>query len=174
MSDLMRFSVIYVFVSFSLTAVSCLKVIVRSTGKDALLPCVYKGHNPPPETLSIFWRDKDNSPLLNIKKNKADNSSQHQKFRGRVESFPDLYKDGNFSIILKKVQQLDNGVYECHVPMVDVEQRVQLSVLGERAAAATSPTPGSSAHITAVTLNWLHLLLLSVLLCSVIQTQVTL
>ncbi|XP_067357317.1 V-set domain-containing T-cell activation inhibitor 1-like isoform X3 [Channa argus] len=130
MSDLMRFSVIYVFVSFSLTAVSCLKVIVRSTGKDALLPCVYKGHNPPPETLSIFWRDKDNSPLLNIKKNKADNSSQHQKFRGRVESFPDLYKDGNFSIILKKVQQLDNGVYECHVPMVDVEQRVQLSVLG--------------------------------------------
>ncbi|KAK2857236.1 hypothetical protein Q5P01_005971 [Channa striata] len=123
------FSGTNILVLLSLTAVSCQKVIKCFTGEDVLLPCVYKGRDPPPETLSVFWRDTDNNPVLDIKNNKPHYSSQHQKFRGRVESFPDLYKDGNFSIILKKVQQSDNGTYECHVPAVDVEQRLTLSVL---------------------------------------------
>ncbi|KAF3688293.1 CD276 antigen -like protein Precursor [Channa argus] len=173
MSDLMRFSVIYILVVFTLTAVSCQHQVISSfTGGNVLLPCVYERRDSSSNKVNVFWRDKYDDHVLDIIQNEADRQFQHQNFIDRVEGFPDQYKKGNFSIILKDLRQSDSGVYECFVE--DVKQSVQLTVSGERAAAATSPAPGSSAHITAVTLNSLHLLLLSVLLCSVIQTLVTL
>ncbi|XP_067357323.1 V-set domain-containing T-cell activation inhibitor 1-like isoform X1 [Channa argus] len=163
MSDLMRFSVSYIFVSFSLTAVSCQDQVTCYKGDDVLLPCMSTGAD-----LAVFWTDKNDDNVLTINQSKPDYSSQHEKFKGRVESFPDQYKKGNFSILLKKVQQSDSGSYYCFVPKVKFEQRVQLTVTGERAA--TSPAPGSSAHITGVTLNSLHLTLISVILFNCCST----
>ncbi|XP_067357324.1 CD276 antigen homolog isoform X2 [Channa argus] len=123
MSDLMRFSVSYIFVSFSLTAVSCQDQVTCYKGDDVLLPCMSTGAD-----LAVFWTDKNDDNVLTINQSKPDYSSQHEKFKGRVESFPDQYKKGNFSILLKKVQQSDSGSYYCFVPKVKFEQRVQLTV----------------------------------------------
>ncbi|KAK2851954.1 hypothetical protein Q5P01_008230 [Channa striata] len=102
-------------------------VIESFTGQDVLLPCVYRG-DPLPETLSVYWRDKGDNIVLDIRRQHPYEESQSQEFRGRVESVPDLYKKGDFSIVLKKVQLMDSGTYRCYIPQVDFQQTVLLIV----------------------------------------------
>ncbi|KAG8004454.1 BCL-6 corepressor [Nibea albiflora] len=51
-------------------------------------------------------------------------------FRGRVVSFPELYRAGNFSIMMTDVRQSDSSQYDCHIPAVDFQQRIVLIVSG--------------------------------------------
>ncbi|KAK2917264.1 hypothetical protein Q8A73_004010 [Channa argus] len=126
----MRFSVIYILVVFTLTAVSCQHQVISSfTGGNVLLPCVYERRDSSSNKVNVFWRDKYDDHVLDIIQNEADRQFQHQNFIDRVEGFPDQYKKGNFSIILKDLRQSDSGVYECFVE--DVKQSVQLTVSGE-------------------------------------------
>ncbi|XP_070786591.1 V-set domain-containing T-cell activation inhibitor 1-like [Enoplosus armatus] len=141
--------------------VSCQVKVQGFVGDTVLLPCFYNEDDPLPKTVSVFWRDKDDSNVLDIIQNVPDLSTQNQKFRGRVLSFLDQYKEGNFSIVLNNVQRSDSSPYECHIPEVDFEQHVSLTVSGRRVevAAATPPGPSGGA---AVTPHPLLLILLSV------------
>ncbi|XP_067439956.1 V-set domain containing T-cell activation inhibitor 1-like isoform X2 [Thunnus thynnus] len=152
----------------SLNTVRCLDEVRVYIGDVALLPCIY--NNTVPEKVTISWRDKDNNNVLDIKENIPDWKSQSEKFKGRVTSFSNLYKEGNFSISLKEVQQGDAGVYECNIKVPEGSQRkVKLIVTGERPKKTTT-APAQTGGAAAVTPASLRLLLLSaglsVLLCS--------
>ncbi|KAK2857054.1 hypothetical protein Q5P01_005789 [Channa striata] len=168
--DCLRLSLTSIYLFSILAIVRCEVEVQAYLGEDVLLPCVYSRISPVPETGSIFWRDKDNNAMLNVIRKETTESFECRNFRGRVKGFPDQYRKGNFSIILKNVSLLDRGAYECHVPAVDFMCRVQLAVSGERPA-STSPAPGSSVHGGAVTLHSLHLTLLSVLLSVLVGSE---
>ncbi|KAF3688295.1 CD276 antigen -like protein Precursor [Channa argus] len=125
----------------SLTSVICqLQVYQGFIGLDVLLPCVYSEEDPLPETVSVYWRDKDDNIVLDIIDSSPKKGLGDLMFRERVESFPELFKNGNFSIILRKLQQTDAGLYECHIPKVDFQVKVSLMVSDAQAAAATTTT----------------------------------
>ncbi|XP_071335700.1 uncharacterized protein [Trachinotus anak] len=142
--------------------VSCLVIIKGFIGDNILLPCVYPGIYPPPQMVNVYWRDKDNNVMLDIISGVQNMKSQSNNFSGRVISSSDQYWKGNFSIVLQNVQESDTGVYECNIPAVDLEDRVQLNVTGKRVAAENA----------AVTLNASLLALLSVLLTLLSYTQI--
>ncbi|XP_044043582.1 CD276 antigen homolog [Siniperca chuatsi] len=162
MGGLTRFGefLLWLFLVYRMKTVTCQVNVVGFIGDTVLLPCFYSDVSALKDPFSVFWRDKDNSNVLDIKDNAPDISAQGAKFKNRVSSFQELYKKGNFSITVKNVQQSDSGTYECHIRSVDFEQRVSLSVSGKRVVAATPP-PGPAGGAV-VTPNSLHIILLSV------------
>ncbi|XP_067357306.1 V-set domain-containing T-cell activation inhibitor 1-like isoform X3 [Channa argus] len=122
-----KLEVICIFVVFTLTTVTSNDQVTGDIGGDALLPCFYNGGGLPGK-VTAYWRDKDDNNVLDIIQNVPNNSSQNSKFKGRVTSFPDLYKKGNFSIVLKNLQKQDSGVYQCDIIAVDYTNKVTLTV----------------------------------------------
>uniref|UniRef100_A0A3P9C5L5 Ig-like domain-containing protein n=1 Tax=Maylandia zebra TaxID=106582 RepID=A0A3P9C5L5_9CICH len=95
-------------------------------GGEVLLPCVYSEKLSEPVT--AFWRDKDDKVVLDIiesKEHKID-----PKFKGRVVSFPDQYKTGNLSILIKGLRADNAGPYNCNIPKVDYQTKMTLKVTG--------------------------------------------
>ncbi|XP_039998388.1 CD276 antigen homolog isoform X2 [Xiphias gladius] len=117
-------------------------------GEEVLLPCVYRGDDPLPEKVSVYWRDKDDNSVLDIITPNV--TSQSQIFRDRASSFPHLYQKGNFSIVLRSLRQSDSGPYDCHIPKLELKQRVRLTVAGKRVEVAATPTPGPAVGNAAV------------------------
>ncbi|XP_026219411.1 CD276 antigen homolog isoform X2 [Anabas testudineus] len=160
----------------SLTTASCQVPVRGFTGDSVLLPCVYRGQDPLPGKVSAFWRDKDDNNVLDINQNVPDVLSANQRFKGRVESFPDEYHKGNFSIIMRNLQLSDSGVYDCDILHVDVKYQVRLTVSEKPAVKMTTPSSTTTSTATgpsgaaAVTLNSLLLTLLSVCLSLVFSS----
>ncbi|KAK5621335.1 hypothetical protein CRENBAI_009944 [Crenichthys baileyi] len=80
-------------------------------GQSVLLSCISSTSS----AVDVFWRDKDDKVLLDIKEGKPDPGSQDPKFKGRVSSFPEEYQKGNFSINMEKLELGDDGNYECSI-----------------------------------------------------------
>lgn len=97
-------------------------------GDNVLLPCVHESGS---DKMSVSWTDKDDNPVFDTNENKPELSSQSKIFKDRVESFPEQYKTGNFSIILKNISQSDSGVYNCSILDVNRQYRVSLTVSGQ-------------------------------------------
>ncbi|XP_030009471.1 uncharacterized protein LOC115432695 [Sphaeramia orbicularis] len=110
-----------------------------SEGADAVLPCTYPG-GPPPSDVSIYWKDKHDNQVLTIQNDKMDPRNQSPGYRNRTQSFPHQYKDGNFSLVLMKVDGSDAGLFECHIIPEGFQQNVRLNVTSKRG----SPESGSS------------------------------
>lgn len=116
---------------FSRLTVSCQdQVVIGFIGDAVLLPCVYREDDPLPDKVSVYWRDKDDNIVLDITNSSPNIKTQDKIFRDRVSTSPELYKGGNFSITLNNLRQSDGGLYECHIPRVDFQVKVQLNVLG--------------------------------------------
>ncbi|XP_060888153.1 CD276 antigen homolog [Labrus mixtus] len=141
--------------------VSCQQVIRAQVGDSVLLPCDYRT-DPLPETTTVFWRDNNNSVVLNIIKKKPDNNLQDEKYKGRVFSFQNVYNEGNFSILMKDVRLTDSSLYECLILEVNHLQILQLTVSERRAGAAdTSPHGAAGGAVVTSTSLLVSLLLLS-------------
>uniref|UniRef100_A0A669CTQ6 Uncharacterized LOC109201566 n=1 Tax=Oreochromis niloticus TaxID=8128 RepID=A0A669CTQ6_ORENI len=93
-------------------------------GDEVLLPCVYSEQLSEPVT--AFWRDKDDKVVLDIINSREDKIDP--KFKGRVVSFPDQYKNGNLSILIKGLRADDAGPYDCNIPKVDYQAKMTLKV----------------------------------------------
>lgn len=115
---------------FSCVSASCQTQVTAFLEDDVQLPCIYRDQIPLSQSVSVFWRDKDDRIVLDIINSRPDPTTQDQVFRGRVQSFSEQYNRNNFSIHLKNVQQSDSGFYECHIPKVDFQTKVQLKVEG--------------------------------------------
>ncbi|KAG7215080.1 hypothetical protein INR49_022805 [Caranx melampygus] len=89
-------------------------------GDDVLLPCSY------PDSSSHLRAQR-----VLEEPGRADGSGHRRAprtSRTRTRSSEDEH--GNFSVVLQDVQQLDGGLYECHM-VVDIRQRVRLHVTEE-------------------------------------------
>uniref|UniRef100_UPI003AB0D9FD CD276 antigen homolog n=1 Tax=Centroberyx gerrardi TaxID=166262 RepID=UPI003AB0D9FD len=128
-------------------------------GQDVLLPCTYSQPDKLQPGATVFWRGKDDLNIYDIISNKPDLSSQESRFRKRIHSFPELYSQGNFSIVLQQVQLTDSGPYDCFIPLVSIRHRVQLSITGERVTEEGEPDAGKRNGSAAVRVNPSSLLL---------------
>ncbi|XP_050921804.1 CXADR-like membrane protein isoform X2 [Lates calcarifer] len=137
-------------VIYGISTVSCQVKVEGFISDSVLLPCIYR-EGPLPDQFNVHWRDKDDKIVLDINNRVQDLTTQDQVFKGRVRSFPDEYKAGNFTVVLEQARQSDSGIYECHVPKVDFQRRVQLTVAGKPVEAAT---PSGSAGGEVVTPNF--------------------
>ncbi|KAK2857239.1 hypothetical protein Q5P01_005974 [Channa striata] len=143
-------SVVWIL-GFLFNSVICGSVVDECSGADVLLNCVCSLVDTPDKAV-IHWTDKQGNIVLDILHTVPDLNSQHRKFRGRVDSFPDLYKKGNFSIILKNVQLSDSGPYDCYVPWFRFHHSIRLTV--------TESPPPPAAGADAVRQNFTFLMLL--------------
>ena len=90
-----------------------------------MLPCTYSSSVL---QASTYWRDKDDISVLDIVEGSENHTHQGEKYRGRVFSFPDRYKNGDFSIIMTNLQRDDSDTYECYIQTVQYRTYVQLTV----------------------------------------------
>ncbi|XP_070814164.1 ICOS ligand-like [Chaetodon trifascialis] len=148
-----RLNLLFMLLVFKVNTAICQVNVQAFIGDTVLLPCIYSQGQPVQK--NVFWRDKDDSVVLDIIKDRPDLSTQNEKFRQRVVSFPDEFVKGNFSIQLKDVQQADSSPYECHIPSEDFQERLVLTVSGKRVEATPGPSGGAAG-----TPNPLHILLL--------------
>lgn len=140
-----------------LNSASCQLVVRGFVGEDVVLPCIYSNVDPLPDKVSVFWRDKDDRVVLDIVENSEDQMSQNVKFKGRVSSFPEQYRKGNFSVVIKTLRQDDGGPYDCTVHRMYFQRTVSLTVSGERDVGVSLTPPPGGAAVT----NSLHLRLLA-------------
>lgn len=127
-----------VLLVYGVKTVSCQDKIQVVVGRSAVLPCQYSHMKEP---VSVHWRDQQERVVLDIIDSTPKLSNQNPNYRDRVQSFQNQYQRGNFSIVLTKVQMMDSGTYDCHIPEVDFQKRVYLTVTGEREA--IPPTAGN-------------------------------
>uniref|UniRef100_A0A8C8DHJ9 Ig-like domain-containing protein n=1 Tax=Oryzias sinensis TaxID=183150 RepID=A0A8C8DHJ9_9TELE len=145
-------------------------VVDGSVGGSVLLPCIFTG--PPPKQINVAWRDEDTKAVLNIKNGSPVFSDQNQKYQGRVFSFQEEFKNGNFSIQMKNLQISDSDTYVCTMIPGGDERRVQLRVSGEMKMISNpevvADTPGHVTHRSLLGMGIVKvltvLLLLSILL----------
>lgn len=148
-----RLILLFMLLVFKVNTAICQVNVQAFIGDTVLLPCIHSQGQPVRK--NVFWRDKDDNIVLDIIKDRPNPSTQNEKFRERVVSFPDEYVKGNFSIQLKDVQQSDSSPYECHIPSEDFQERLVLTVSGKRVEATPGPSGGAAG-----TANPLHMILL--------------
>ncbi|CAL8288347.1 unnamed protein product [Lota lota] len=131
------------------SALSLETVAVRS-GQDVLLPCLCDADPPPGPGVSVFWRGPDDAHLYDIMAGRADSASQDGRFRGRVDSFPERYAAGNFSVLLRAARPADTARYACHIPSLGFRQDVELRVTGQEADETSGAAGRTRGHAAAL------------------------
>ncbi|XP_041841912.1 hyaluronan and proteoglycan link protein 4-like [Melanotaenia boesemani] len=88
--------------------------ITAELGHDVSLPCG-AGHDG--DIVAVDWTRPDLDPeyVFLYKDRHLDLSHQHPSFQNRVDLQDRQMKDGDVSLILKKVTTDDTGTYECRV-----------------------------------------------------------
>lgn len=95
-----------------------------------MLQCICSGLRHLPHRVGVFWRDREDRTILDIILSSLYTRFQHHLFRGRVQSFPHLWNQGNFSILLKHLQLSDSSSYTCFIPQLKLKETIQLTVSG--------------------------------------------
>ncbi|MEQ2289795.1 hypothetical protein AMECASPLE_036945 [Ameca splendens] len=112
----------------SLVSGSCQASVLNGVvGEEVFLPCVTT--EPVVKTTKVFWRDGNDTAVLNIEDSKDTFSSP--KYSGRVSSFPEEYPKGNFSIVIRNLRLEDADTYDCDIPDQDFTLKVKLEVTGQ-------------------------------------------
>uniref|UniRef100_A0A8C2HQA3 Ig-like domain-containing protein n=1 Tax=Cyprinus carpio TaxID=7962 RepID=A0A8C2HQA3_CYPCA len=112
-------------------------------GDSVTLPCSYKERVPNPEEINVFWRYNKHQNVYDIEKGSPVTEDQDAMFKGRIESFPSEYKNGNFSIRLNHLNFTDTGEFFCYNSKLKQERNLWLTV---RAPPPTLSTPKPTAH----------------------------
>lgn len=92
------------------------------SGDDVLLPCSYSKMGELSAIPNVFWIDQNDKVVVKIKKNLTGSTF--------ATSFPDEYKKGNFSILVKNAQPSHSGLYLCSIPFFDYYKKIQLNISG--------------------------------------------
>ncbi|XP_059425744.1 CD276 antigen homolog [Carassius carassius] len=131
--NLSRWSIFYFLSVFVIVNEVSLQEIVSVEGfigGSAVLPC---SSEEPLNTIQdidlVRWRINKDQYVYDIIKSQVSVEEQDPQYRNRVESFPEEFKRGNFSIKLNDLQHTDAGEYQCYIFMKEsVHKRVELSI----------------------------------------------
>ncbi|XP_052446891.1 CD276 antigen homolog isoform X2 [Carassius gibelio] len=124
----MRYSQLFFLPVFLfINGVSLQKTAVGFIGGSVVLPC---SSGKPPSTvqgIAVFWRHRGQNVYIIIY-GEVSEKGQDPEYRNRVESFPEEFKRGNFSIKLNNLQHTDAGEYKCSIITEELVWRVKLSI----------------------------------------------
>ncbi len=67
------------------------------------------------EQFSVHWEDDGGKKVCDIIDGNGTCQNQAPEYKNRVETFPEEYKKGNFSIKLNRLQITDARKYICHI-----------------------------------------------------------
>lgn len=132
----------------------CSSQVVVSEGDSVVLPCVC---TDTPQDPTLIWKDPQDDILLKLDK------GRETPYRQGVHTFQANHKAGNFSIYITNVKLTDTGTYECHIPSVDCQKNVRLTV-NERKVEEPNILHRGGAAVPVLSACALTLVLLHVLL----------
>ncbi|RXN02340.1 CD276 antigen-like protein [Labeo rohita] len=107
----------------------CLQVTVEGViGGSVVLPCSSAKHDLKPEGINVHWRQNDGIHVYDITERKDSVANQHQRYKNRIETFPEEYVRRNFSIKLTGLTHTDAGKYICFITPSNEQETVLLII----------------------------------------------
>uniref|UniRef100_A0A8C1XKV4 Ig-like domain-containing protein n=1 Tax=Cyprinus carpio TaxID=7962 RepID=A0A8C1XKV4_CYPCA len=108
---------LFIFHNFSLFSVSLQETVEGFIGGSAVLNCSPEEPLITIQDIHVRWRNKYSQVVFEIINGQVSVEEQDQQYKNRVESFPEEYLRGNFSIKLNNLQHTDAGEYCCYIFM---------------------------------------------------------
>uniref|UniRef100_A0A8C1UWS7 Ig-like domain-containing protein n=1 Tax=Cyprinus carpio TaxID=7962 RepID=A0A8C1UWS7_CYPCA len=99
-------------------------------GGSAVLQCSSAKHDHKLRDITVHWRHNDSKIVFDIIPHRNSPVTQDPEYKNRVESFPQEYLRGNFSIKLNNLQHTDAGQYICYNTHSSEYQTVKLIING--------------------------------------------
>lgn len=99
-------------------------------GASVVLPCSGRKDQPSLEYIEVYWRHNNSLKVYEINKGKGSAEKQQLEFKNRVETFPERYLKGNFSLQLNNLRDTDAGTYSCYINKEGDIQKVKLHLRG--------------------------------------------
>ncbi|XP_026112928.1 CD276 antigen homolog [Carassius auratus] len=96
--------------------VSLQETVEGFIGGSAVLPCSTEEPLNPNQNITVRWIHRDDNVYIIIN-GQVSVERQDPEYKNRVESFPEEYLRGNFSIKLNNLQHNDTGLYNCYIIM---------------------------------------------------------
>ncbi|XP_059425747.1 CD276 antigen homolog isoform X3 [Carassius carassius] len=115
-----------------INGVSLKETVEGFIGDSAVLPC---SSEEPLNTIQdidlVRWIHRGQNNVYSIINGQVSVEGRDPEYRNRVESFPEEYLRGNFSIKLNDLQRNDTGTYKCYIFMKESDiKRVELFAQG--------------------------------------------
>ncbi|XP_058618138.1 CD276 antigen homolog [Onychostoma macrolepis] len=106
-----------------------LQVTVEAVfGGSVVLPCSSAKHDHKPQDIEVFWRHNGSKIVFDIIKGKDSVKGQDPRYKNRVQTFPEEYVRGNFSLKLNNLQHTDSGKYTCFISHSSEHETVELII----------------------------------------------
>ncbi|RXN09494.1 V-set domain-containing T-cell activation inhibitor 1-like protein [Labeo rohita] len=107
----------------------CQTVTVEGViGGSVVLPCSSAKYNLKSQDINVHWRQNGSIYVYDIIERKASVANQHQRYKNRIETFPEEYVRRNFSIKLTGLTHADAGKYICFITPSDEQETVLLII----------------------------------------------
>ncbi|NXL95341.1 ICOSL protein, partial [Alectura lathami] len=95
------------------------EIIISELGDNATLSCIYPGRKFSLNSLRVYWQiadDQEHCSVVHAMISGQDNESEQCiHFKNRTQLLWDRLRDGDFSLLLLNVSQMDNHTYRCVV-----------------------------------------------------------
>ncbi len=109
---------------------ACLQVTVKAVIGGSFVSCFSTQHDLKLQDTDVHWRHNGSKIVFDIIKGEDSLEKQDQWYKNRVESFPEEYERGNFSIKLTVLTHADAGKYICLITPSNEQNTVQLIING--------------------------------------------
>ncbi|XP_050951402.1 myelin-oligodendrocyte glycoprotein [Labeo rohita] len=135
------------FFTLVLIEASVQEAVQGFIGDFAVLPC-HPG-NRQLTVITAHWRYEDRKNVYDIQNGKGTTKEQDSEYKGRTETFPAEYSNGNFSLRLGNLQKSDEGSYCCFIPEFGLNECVSLQVKEKPRGIQEKPGSNSGVETTA-------------------------
>ncbi|KAF4097840.1 hypothetical protein G5714_021848 [Onychostoma macrolepis] len=126
---IMIFSCCFICVFAVLVNKVSLQVTVEAVfGGSVVLPCSSTQHDHELQDIEVYWVYSDSTSVFDIIKGKDSVKGQDSWYKNRVETFPEEYLRGNFSLKLINLQHTDAGQYTCFISHSSEHETVELII----------------------------------------------
>ncbi|XP_056614471.1 V-set domain-containing T-cell activation inhibitor 1-like [Triplophysa dalaica] len=115
-------------------------------GHNASLPCASNINDHNLQDINVLWRHNGSTNVLAIINGEASLDYQKPKYKYRTQTFPDNYKDGNFTLKLNNLTHTDAGMYQCYITHSSELVTLQL-LLNESPEEKSSDVEGGKRNI---------------------------
>ncbi len=117
-------------ITLSVISVSLQVTVEAVIGGSVVLPCSSAEHDLKLLDTDVHWRHNGSKIVFDIIKGENSLEKQDQWYKNRVETFPEEYLRGNFSIKLSGLTHADAGKYICLITPSNEQKTIQLIING--------------------------------------------